>query len=118
MTVLAAKVARAWPIVSAKLSDFFIRFLAIAARFAIVFPLCLFLYHFVKAAEPCFVPLSRVLDLMWCPLIIGIYFGTDFHHDDGGLVPPHYLPMSLLAVAIVVIWTTNDYRRRCGKGWF
>ena len=99
------------------LADSYVSFLAVVARFAIAFPVCLFVYNAIKVLTPCFVPLSRALDLFWCPLVVMVYADTEPANRDGsGQVPSHYFYVALLALAIVAMWTANDRRRRHGKG--
>jgi hypothetical protein len=119
LIALSAMLARAWSNASVRRSEFFVNFLGIAARFAIAFPACLIVYNLINAVIPCFVPLSRLLDLFWCPLVIMVYADTEpTYRDSSGQVPPHYFYVVLLALAIVAVWATNDRRRRNGKGWF
>lgn len=116
LIALSALLARAWPWVSVRLSDFFVSTLGIAARLAIAFPACLLVFHLLKSLGTCFAIVLEPLDLLWCPLVTAIYLETEPSLGSDGNVPLQYLLVAVVALAIVAVWAANDRRRRQGRG--
>jgi len=76
------------------------------------------IFHLIKTMGICLPLLSGIFDLIWCPLVMDVYFETESGRGEAGKIPPYYLPVALVALAIVALWVTNDRRRRQGKSWF
>lgn len=105
----------------AGLPKFAVGFLGIVARFAVLFPVILCLYDYLAAAWMCVELFSFRdfrLDMLGCPVVMVLFSFVSIiepHVDSEGVLLPHYLPLSLVALAIAIMWAIIDHRRY-GKG--
>jgi hypothetical protein len=99
--------------------EFFLYSLGLATRFAVAFPICLWLYTFFDTLHWCFGDGSSrdfTTDVLGCPFV-AMFWTTgsllDFDRDDSWAARPHYLSVALITLVVAVAWGVIC-RQRCG----